>query len=135
MEADNVHSTLEHYFESPIYSPGDYTSRMRLARNKQPYNINILDYSFFKNYDNACSLNSLRPRKKAGDKVVRDICKLQYTHEGEILYKTEFDDDWAKLPEQKKVKITRRTIESKTLKNLCEAPLPISDTKFKDLQS
>lgn len=23
MEADNVHSTLEHYFKSPIYSPGD----------------------------------------------------------------------------------------------------------------
>jgi hypothetical protein len=28
MEADNVHSTLEHYFKSPIYPPGDYISRM-----------------------------------------------------------------------------------------------------------
>jgi len=67
---------------------------------------------------------------------VTDICKLQYTHEGEILYKTTFKDDWKKLPEQKKVKITRRTvIESQTLTNLYNAPLPISDTKFKDLHS
>ncbi|CAI6368591.1 unnamed protein product [Macrosiphum euphorbiae] len=64
MEADNVHSTLEHYFKSPIYSPGDYISRMRLARCNQPYKINVLDYSFFKNYDDVCSLNSLRPGKK-----------------------------------------------------------------------
>lgn len=46
-----------------------------------------------------------------------DICKIQYTHEGEILYKTEFEDGLTKLPEQKKVKITRRTvIESQTHK-------------------
>jgi len=136
MEADNVHSTLEHYFKSPIYSPGDYISRMRLARCNQPYKINVLEYSFFKNYDDVCSLTSLRPGKKTGDKVVTDICKIQYTHEGEILYKTEFEDGWTKLPEQKKVKITRRTvIESQTLTNLYNAPLPISDTKFKDLQS
>jgi len=48
---------------------------------------------------------------------VTDICKIQYTHEGEILYKTEFEDGLTKLPEQKKVKITRRTvIESQTHK-------------------
>lgn len=62
-----------------------------------------------------------------------DICKLHYTHAGEILHKTEFEDDWKKLPEQKKVKITRRTvIESQTLTNFYNAPLPISDTQFKD---
>lgn len=32
LEADNVHSTLEHYFKALIYSPGDYISRMRIAR-------------------------------------------------------------------------------------------------------
>lgn len=136
MEADNVHSTLEHYFKSPIYSSGDYISRMRLARYNQPYKINVLDYSFFKNYDDVFSLTSLGPEKKTGDKVVTDIYRIQYTHKGEILYKTEFEDGWTKLPERKIVKITRRTvIESKTLTNLYNAPLPISDTTFKDLQS
>jgi hypothetical protein len=78
----------------------------------------------------------LCPGKKTGDTVVTDICRIQCTHEGEILYKTEFEDGWIKLPEQKKVKITRRTvIESQTLTNLYNAPLPIFDTKFKDLQS
>lgn len=76
MEADNVHSTLEHYFKSPIYYPGDYISRMRLARYKQPYKINILDYSFLKNYNDVWSLTSLRPGKKPEDKVVTDICKV-----------------------------------------------------------
>jgi hypothetical protein len=36
MDADNIHSTLEHYSKSPIYSPGDYISRMRLTRRNQP---------------------------------------------------------------------------------------------------
>lgn len=80
-------------------------------------------------------VNFIASRKKTGDKVVTDICKIQYTPEGEILYKTEFEEDWAKLPEQKKVKITRRTVKSQTLRNLYNASLSISDTKFKDLQS
>jgi len=28
MEVDSVHSTLEHYFKPPIYSPSDYITRM-----------------------------------------------------------------------------------------------------------
>lgn len=63
MEADNVHSTLEHYFKAPIYSPGDYISRMRLARSKQLYKIHNLAFSFFKNCDAVCSLSSLCPGK------------------------------------------------------------------------
>lgn len=39
MEADNIHSVLEHYFKPPIYSPSDYLSRMLMARPKQPYHI------------------------------------------------------------------------------------------------
>jgi hypothetical protein len=51
-------------------------------------------------------LTSLRPGKKTGDKLVTDICKLQFTYEGKILYKTKFEDDWEKLSEQNKVKTT-----------------------------
>jgi len=77
--------TLEHYFKTPLYSPGDYISRMRIARKKQPYNIKVIEYSFFKNYDAVCSLKSLRPGKKAGDKTVTNICKLLYT-KGEFFF-------------------------------------------------
>lgn len=31
MEVDSVHSTLEHYFYPPIYSPAEYVARMRMA--------------------------------------------------------------------------------------------------------
>jgi hypothetical protein len=36
MEADSVHSTLESYFNPPIYAPSDYISRMRLGRPGKP---------------------------------------------------------------------------------------------------
>lgn len=49
MEADSVHSTLEHYFYPPINSPSDYVARIRMARPSLPYNVNVLDHSFFFN--------------------------------------------------------------------------------------
>lgn len=66
MEADNVHSTLEHYFRAPIYSSGYYISKMRIVRKKQSYNIKVIDYTFFLNFYVLCSLKLLRPDKKAG---------------------------------------------------------------------
>lgn len=138
MEADNVHSTLEHYFKAPIYSPGDYISRMRIARTKQPYNIKVIDYTFFLNFDALCSLKSLRPGKNAGDKVVTNICKLLYTKEGTIFYKTSFSDDWAILHEQNTFKKTRASIKNiheQEASQLYKQPLPISVSKYNDLQS
>lgn len=114
---------------------------MRRARKKQPYNIKVIDYSFFKNYDAVCSLKSLRPGKKAGDKIVTNICKLLYTKEGEIFYKTSFDNDWTILHEQNKTsKRTRASIKNvhipeQELSQLYNAQLPISSSKYYDLQS
>ncbi|KAF0706939.1 Uncharacterized protein FWK35_00028945 [Aphis craccivora] len=119
MEADNVHSTLEYYFKAPLYSPGDYISRMRIARKKQPYNI--------KNFDAVCSLKSLRPGKKASD------------NKGN--YFTSFGNDWAILHEQNKIiKRTRASIQNVHIpeqerNQLYNAPLPISSSKYNDLQS
>ncbi|KAJ8968025.1 hypothetical protein NQ314_002516 [Rhamnusium bicolor] len=39
MEVD-LHSSLEHYFKAPIFTPAEYVSRMRQARFKQPYVVN-----------------------------------------------------------------------------------------------
>lgn len=99
MEVDNVHSTLEHYFKPPLYSPSDYITRMWMARPNQPYNVKLLDYSFFKNYDAICDIISLRPGKKTGDKVVTDLCQLKYSASSQnIQYKTDFNNDWDILP-------------------------------------
>lgn len=52
MEADAVHSSLEAYFNPPIYAPSDYVSRMRKSRNHHSYNVHSMDYTFFLNYEN-----------------------------------------------------------------------------------
>jgi len=52
---------------------------------------------------------------KVGDKVVTNICKLLYTKEGEIFYKTFFDNNWAIIHEQNKTsKRTRASIKMYT---------------------
>ncbi|KAK4880977.1 hypothetical protein RN001_004296 [Aquatica leii] len=71
MQADSVHSTLEHYFNPPINSPADYISRMRAARSKKPYNVILLDYTFFHNYE---ALSSILPLLKPGKKSRRPCC-------------------------------------------------------------
>jgi len=52
IEADSVHSTLETMFgNGPIYAPSDYYALMRVTRPKQPYEVHILDYTYFKDFD------------------------------------------------------------------------------------
>lgn len=65
MECDSVHATLEKLFVPPINSPSDYIAQMKLARPKQPYNVRVIDYSFFKNYEKLpTNLSSLDQGRK-----------------------------------------------------------------------
>ena len=76
MEADSVHATLEQYFKPPINSPADYIARMRLARSKQPYNVNVIHYGFFLKYDDLnTNLSSLRPGKKRAIQLLLTFVK------------------------------------------------------------
>lgn len=149
MEADSVHSTLEKIFKPPIYSPSDYIARMRLARPKQPYNIKVLNFDFFLNYDKIYTLHSLRPGNKVGDRVVTDICRILYCTNGNILFKTDFTDncgnsnDWESLNEILNCnRASRSNSNSSQLNNillpLYNSPLPITAKtkgKYDDLQS
>lgn len=47
MQVDSVHSTLEHLFKPPIYSPNDDVSLMAQAWPTKSYKIHHLEYSFF----------------------------------------------------------------------------------------
>lgn len=87
-----------------------------------------------------CSLKSLRPGKKVGDKVVTNICKLLYTKEGEIFYKTSFKDNWSILHEQNAGKRTRANTKNvdrseQKVDQLYNEKLPITSSKYHDLQS
>lgn len=131
MEADSVHSTLEQLFYPPINSPSDYIARMRVARPKQPYDIKVVHFDFFKKYDSlASNLASLRPGNSVGDPTVADLCKIKYSPEGIIWYKTHFKEDWQKLTQRRQT-----STERGSLTPLYDRPLPIPESKFKDLQS
>lgn len=128
MEADSVHATLEQYFKPPINAPSDYIARMRLARPKQPYNVNVVDFNFFLKYEDlATNLSSLRPGKKTGDPTVTDIRQLRYLPNGEICFQLGYAGEWNPLPQ-------RRKPGTSVPKKMYCSELPIAESKFRHLQ-
>lgn len=128
MEADSVHSTLEHYFYEPINSPTDYVARMRMARPSYPYNIKVLHFGFFKKFELPSNFSSIRPGKRVRDPVVVDIRQLKYSPNGEVLYNLDYTDNWQKLSYKREA----QALSSYPI--LYKSQLPISDDKFKHLQ-
>lgn len=128
MEADSVHSALEHYFYPPIYAPSEYIARMRMARRELPYNIKFLDYKFFKKYDMPSNFTSIRPGKRKLDPVVVDIRQLKYLPDGKVLFTLDYSENWQTLDYKREV----RALES--YKPLYKTQLPISDDKDNHLQ-
>ena len=96
MEADSVHSTIERYITNKeIYCPADYVSHIKSARlHPTPYKVKYLDFSFFKDFSNTCTLKSIRPGKKVGEPQVVDLRGLQYLPGGQVMYKLSHGHDW-----------------------------------------
>ena len=130
MEADSVHSSLEFYFQPPIYAPSDYISRMRFARPHNPYNVQVLDYTFFKNFERDTNFTSIRPGKRIGEPSVVDIRALQYTATG-VKYKLRHPDQYRDLPQRRQ---TARLPKSLDLQPLYAIPVAISKDKYQSLQ-
>lgn len=129
MEADSVHSTLEHYFYPPINSPSDYVARMRMARPHQPYNIKVLDYKFFKSYEQTTNISSIRPGKRVRDPTVTDLRIIKYLPDGKIYYSLDYSENFKELP----TKRCNQPMKSYNVQ-VYKQPIPISDDKFKHLQ-
>ena len=128
MEADSVHSTLEHYFTPPIYAPCDYISRMPIARPEQPCAVKNLDYTFSNQYDVGTNFSSIRPGKRVGDPLVTDIGALRYTS-SEVEYKLKHSESYKNLPQG------RQTLPGViSHKKLYKGAVPISKDKFQNLQ-
>lgn len=128
MEVDTVHSILEHVFKPPIYMPSNYYSRMQMARPDKPFNVNIINHKFFKDYDKICTISSIRPGTKAGDSVVTDIRRLCYEPTGCIYYSLDYSNDCKKLP---------CSFQMSTLRNCPKLhfdSLPIEESKYRHLQ-
>lgn len=127
MQVDSVHSTLEGLFKPPIYSPSHYVSLMAQARHSKPYIIHNVDYTFFKNYEDVCQFDSIRPGKKAGDPVVTDIRAALYKG-GKFFYKLRQTEEWQLLPQ-------RLHNNDKDLVDLYDEPRKIEKSKYDSLQS
>lgn len=130
MEVDSVHSAIEHYIKPPIYAPQDYVTKMRQARPKQPYDIRVVHYDFFKDYENlVTNYQSIRPGKRKGDPTVNDIRSFKYTPSGDVYFKLRHPEDYTILPQRRQV-----PQEYPEPAPLYEGPLEITQSKFNQLQ-
>lgn len=132
MRVDSVHSCIQRAIgHKPVYCPADYVRIMEEARKTpKPYDVQYLDYAFFKDFSKTCTLKSIRPGIKAGDPTVVHIRALRYEPKGEISYKLSFSDDWKSIP-MKRGESTK-VMDAPT--PLHTARLPIAASKYRHLQ-
>lgn len=132
MECDSMHACIERKIQNrDIYVPGCYVQICRNAKLKDPYDVEYLDYTFFKNYGNINQVyTSIRPGHLPGDAKVSDIRCLAYRINGDIQFKIKYYDEWANLPGRKKNICNSNQIPGQ----LYSAPLKINLDKFNHLQ-
>ena len=107
---------------------------MKLARPGAPYDIKVLDYSFFKNYESMDSnFRSIRPGTQAGQSIVTDIRALEYKPTGEVGYKLRHTEEYRELP-QKRACRQSTSDTTCTSTQLYQAPLKLKKDKFSHLQ-
>lgn len=134
MEVDSMHSVIEKKIRNKkINIPADYVNIAKTACSKNPYHVQYLDHTFFKNFDNMKTYKSIRPGKKTGDPVVTDLRQLKYLPEGQILYRLGFTDKHDEKPLPVRVKLND-PISVQDLPPLYNERLKIKKTKFEHLQ-
>lgn len=130
MECDSVHAVIERKIKNKmIHLPSDYSTLCKMSRKTMEYDVLTLEYKFVKNYKLHMAYHSIRPGRMVGDPTVNDIRALQYLPEGIIKYKTNFDDEYVKLP------IRPKPVKSNVVfPQLYTERLPIKKSKFDHLQ-
>lgn len=134
MECDSVHSCIERRLKNrEIYLPSDlYRASLEARKRPGPYEVYLLDYTFFKNYSLADHqrYSTIRPGRRPQDPTVTDLRVLEYCPEtAEIKFKLSFDEELQTLPVRSK---PIAIIEN--YPPLSENRLPIPATKWKHLQ-
>lgn len=133
MEVDNVHALIENKLKKRnIDLPSDYIKATEEARLTLPLKARLLHHGDFRNYDDSrlFRYNSIRPGKGSGDDTVQDLRLLHYDPNGEISFKTDFDDDLKPLPRRPKTP----TCGYEKIEALYMEELKISAKRYKDLQ-
>lgn len=133
MECDSVHSVIERKLKNKDISlPYDYVNITKSARIKPfPYDVEYLEHTFFKNYDNPNLMRykSIRPGRGAHDPTVTNLRLINYDIDGVIKYKLNFKDDLKDLPQRFK-----EVCIDIPLQPLYQRRLKISKLKYDHLQ-
>lgn len=153
MECDSTHACIERKSKGLTFNlPSDFEMTIKTARDRPfPFVVEHLTHTFFRNYDDKdyLTIQSIRPGdyfyvptyfssisliqfefagKKPGDPKANDLRCLQYTSDGKILYKLNFDDDFKLLPQPT---TNQNILEPRVLH---ENRLQVSSSKWKHLQ-
>ena len=130
MACDSVHARIQNAMPSEMMVPRDYELVAEAARTSpRPYRVISWEWQEFQKQPEVF-FTSIRPGKKVGDKCVNDLRAIKYTPEGKCYYKTDFEDDWAELPQR-----INRNARGKKWVPLFAGPLPIKLSKYQDLQA
>lgn len=130
MVADSAHSNIESELRKAptLFIPLDVIRCIGAARPKLPFTIKWVDHTFFKDFSGIVDKNY--PDIKPANSKVVDIRGLKYEPRGKIFFKTDLADDWANLRPR-----TRANPRADgTLTTLYQRKLPITASKFKNLQ-
>lgn len=132
MEVDAVHSVIERKVKGRnIHIPQNYVECISDARPSQPYKVNYVDHSFFKDYSALNYYKSVRPGTKVGDSVVTDIRVIHYSPHTDVKYKLSYHDELCDLPR----KARTGTVSCGEPVQLHGADLSIKKSKFDHLQA
>ena len=100
IEVDSVHATIErklqpHHRHVDIYCPADYVSYIKEARKEpEPYNVQYLDHTFFKDSTGVGVLKSISPGSRAGDPTIAYLRSLKYSRDENVHYKLRHPEEW-----------------------------------------
>jgi hypothetical protein len=108
-----------------------YVECIRSARKEQPYEVQYLTHSFFKDFAGLTYYTSIRPGNKVGDPVVTDIKVLQYLPEGVIKVKMDFSEDFSDLPRKSR---KQGEILAGGPRELYDCQLKLKASKYQHLQ-
>lgn len=134
MEVNSMHACIERRLKNRhINIPAEYAAHCTKARQSNPYKVQYLNHTFFRNYDKVNYLSSIRPGTRPGEPTVNDLKVLKYTPSKEIYSKLDYTDDWSLLKKRFKKKV-QAIIPNDSLPNLYTGPRQITKEKFDNLQ-
>ena len=132
MEVDSVHSVVERKLKHlEIFLPSQYSLVTKEARrNPSPYEVAMVDHTFFKDYSikSYFIYDTIRPGRGTGSKCVVDIRVLKYNPNGTIDFKLSYDEQFKQLPQRPK------RVQPVIPPQLFTERLPISKSKYDHLQ-